>query len=828
MGINRTTAGIIDSDDFNRSDGAPGSGWDVQNGTVEIVSNKLRVSSNAGRVRSAAANRNEAVAQWSVCVNAGAAGGPIFRVQDDGDCYYLQFNSLSVVTLFRLAPPSSYAALTTSAGFSYTATVPFPVKAYWKDGVQKTWIGADGSVTRDATNTALDADGGTAGAHLNNTGNVEIDDYYLFRNNKVVVSNLPPGWKARIGSLVEEESSGTATIDLGKMLYPLPDLEILDDTDTLIETWDSDTHGPVAPGDEFEVTTDFPPDKPSIVDVGEITQNSAQITGSAYSNPGSLAHQATRVQVALRSDSGFTNPVVDDVVGAITVHTVTGLPSQAELVVRIAYQASNDQWSQWSDPAEFNTKAAAYPALQRTTRGYIAGPLAESSASAASLDFRKLMVDGPLPDAAVVQSLVTVATEHASSIAATSIGIRFASTSVFYYFQVQGPHPGTHVGQGRFLGPGTNDRIHFDVVGPNWPFPIGTPYPMKQQLFPDTNKLRGWLGSDAFPFGPGFFETAELTDADLLPTAGAGLRANHPLTSPPAVTSAVWTDYYVYAANTLRCTGLQQGDNFRAVNADNSIAFNAIANISGVAEDSLGGAYCPFLRVEVIRAGVVIASLEPDGGVFGGDEYAFQAVDPDIPPPVQRRTFERAWAFVLDGHVFYVLNQILDSSLLYDAITGQWCRWFGHEGITDTTMPFWNMWRGHVWKGRVLAADFERPIIWEMDPHSHLDEEEFVAPRRVTGYLPLRGSGSMRQGALRIIARKEDAAAPATLRLRVSDDNGKTWRDSAPVVLAPSSYSQRVEFRSLGRIRAPGRVFEIEDEGFARIEGADADLEGVE
>lgn len=194
-----------------------------------------------------------------------------------------------------------------------------------------------------------------------------------------------------------------------------------------------------------------------------------------------------------------------------------------------------------------------------------------------------------------------------------------------------------------------------------------------------------------------------------------------------------------------------------------------------------------------------------------------------------RRTLERAWAFTFDGHIFYVLNFVGEKALIYDITTKQWHRWSGQVALAEGGEPFWNMFRGIVWKGRVIAAGMEDNAVWELDPHSMLDEELTPIARKVTGFQSIRGSASQRQGSLRITARKEDAADPATITMRFSDDRGKTWSNPKTVVLASNSYSQRIEFRSLGRMRAPGRVWEISDTGgFVRIDGADADLEGEE
>lgn len=205
--------------------------------------------------------------------------------------------------------------------------------------------------------------------------------------------------------------------------------------------------------------------------------------------------------------------------------------------------------------------------------------------------------------------------------------------------------------------------------------------------------------------------------------------------------------------------------------------------------------------------------------------------DPNPEPSVIPEQREKAWAFVLDGHVFYVLNFTSRPALIHDLTTGQWHEWFTREFDPDDPGfepgGFWNMFRGIVWKGRVIAADAADPVVWELDPHSMLDEGVDPIRRAVTAFQPLRGRASARQGSLRLTATKEDVSESATIRMRFSDDGGSSWSSWRSVTLAADSVSRRIEWRSLGRVRAPGRIWEIEDTGgLVRIEGTDSDMEG--
>ncbi len=183
---------------------------------------------------------------------------------------------------------------------------------------------------------------------------------------------------------------------------------------------------------------------------------------------------------------------------------------------------------------------------------------------------------------------------------------------------------------------------------------------------------------------------------------------------------------------------------------------------------------------------------------------------------------ERAWAFTLDGHVFYVLSNVFGRSLVYDLTTGQWHQWF------TSGRSFWNMLRGIQWRGLTIAAGIEGGDIWEVDPTSYLDEGVSAIERTVTGFQPVRGGGSIRQGALRLTARREAlGVGGAVITMRFSDDGGHTWSRYFPVELQPEDVSKRIEFRGLGRMRAPGRIWEFSDTGgLVRIDGIDTDVDG--
>lgn len=197
------------------------------------------------------------------------------------------------------------------------------------------------------------------------------------------------------------------------------------------------------------------------------------------------------------------------------------------------------------------------------------------------------------------------------------------------------------------------------------------------------------------------------------------------------------------------------------------------------------------------------------------DAHAVLLVDALLLQP----PLEQGWAFSFDGHVFYVLNSVLGTSLVHDLTTGQWHGWVT---VGETA---WNVFRGTTWKGRVLGADAFSRSVWELDPDSALDEGVLPIERVVTAFQPVRGTASIPQGSLRLTARRDDTAGASIVRMRFSDDGGMTWSQYFEVSMQAGSTQQRIEFRSLGRMRHPGRLWEFSDAGgLVRIDGADTDV----
>lgn len=196
------------------------------------------------------------------------------------------------------------------------------------------------------------------------------------------------------------------------------------------------------------------------------------------------------------------------------------------------------------------------------------------------------------------------------------------------------------------------------------------------------------------------------------------------------------------------------------------------------------------------------------------------------PPGDENRT--RAWAFTLDGHLFYVLDLGQEGTYLYDMDTGQWwrARTGGYLG--------WNMRVGTTWQApnRVMAGDTLNGYVWEMSPTDLLDEEFRTIEHIVTGGVVTRSRVSLGVESVRIagsIGQVQDDIDGIATSMRFSDDAGKTWSEPMTVLIDQGNFDKEIAYRSLGSFAAPGRVFEFSDiGGMLRIDGADLFLENFD
>lgn len=195
----------------------------------------------------------------------------------------------------------------------------------------------------------------------------------------------------------------------------------------------------------------------------------------------------------------------------------------------------------------------------------------------------------------------------------------------------------------------------------------------------------------------------------------------------------------------------------------------------------------------------------------------------------------RAWTYSLDGHDFYVLRLATLWTVCLDLTTGQWSEWFGHS------LPYWRAHTGINWLGmgadtanrlygtNVVAGDDRAGILWMLDPTTGIDDGVTAGSaavefnRSVTGIVQQRMRASTPCGGVYLtVSLGQPIVAGAAITLDYSDDGGNSYVTAGSVTVDSTDYTQEIAFRSLGLIRAPGRVFRITDNGASvRINACD-------
>jgi len=200
-----------------------------------------------------------------------------------------------------------------------------------------------------------------------------------------------------------------------------------------------------------------------------------------------------------------------------------------------------------------------------------------------------------------------------------------------------------------------------------------------------------------------------------------------------------------------------------------------------------------------------------------------------------------SFAFSLDGHDFYVLRLGANETLVYDLTTGSWASWdSAQRNVLQANSGFnWASVLGSLDPNapstNVIMGDDTFSTLWTMTTDSGADSGPFEGDtarpfsRAVLGGIPLRDRASPRCNAATLTGSIGDPAmVTTTITMRYSDDNGRTYTNAGTVVVLPNDFLKEVRWRSLGLMRAPGRLFEIVDSGATvRIDGLDVDVGAI-
>lgn len=258
---------------------------------------------------------------------------------------------------------------------------------------------------------------------------------------------------------------------------------------------------------------------------------------------------------------------------------------------------------------------------------------------------------------------------------------------------------------------------------------------------------------------------------------------------------------------------------------------------SADAQESLSSSYTAFVVYQVPAETEEVAALH--------SEYVVNKEAPSInvsqiePMVVYRgrsqQPFLSAWKYTLDGHTFYVLRLGDEKTLVYDLSTKQWS-WYSSYGL--------DVWRGICgfnwaspsniaaeYGSNVVVGDDFFGTLWILNPKQGYDEHP-TAGRDIKRFFLREATGQITsnsrvfqpvfqvflEGSMGNAAKVD--GSPNTVSLKYSDDAGNSYRDAGVVTVVEGDYNQNLAWRSLGLIKAPGRLFKITDDGaLTRIDG---------
>lgn len=186
----------------------------------------------------------------------------------------------------------------------------------------------------------------------------------------------------------------------------------------------------------------------------------------------------------------------------------------------------------------------------------------------------------------------------------------------------------------------------------------------------------------------------------------------------------------------------------------------------------------------------------------------------------------RVWTYTMDGHDYYVLRLGNQETLVYDTYSQEWFTW------GTGTEELWSAYHGINWKGSgalsrtygsdVIVGHDGNGALFFLHPQAFTDDHPVdgdVTPvpfeRQIDGQAVKRGYSSERVYAVELLGSigEMDDATLTNVTLYSSDDEGHTYSDHGTVSITNADYGRRVDWRSLGSLTAPGRLFRILDDG---------------
>lgn len=228
--------------------------------------------------------------------------------------------------------------------------------------------------------------------------------------------------------------------------------------------------------------------------------------------------------------------------------------------------------------------------------------------------------------------------------------------------------------------------------------------------------------------------------------------------------------------------------------------------VSDVHAIAVGGQTAPYVFVHTANS-IAIGSDEGRATVLRVHEQdlvvvAATGVFPEGPLSVN------VFPYDLDGHVMYGLHIRGRGTFVYDLMTTQWCEW------QTADFPFWNAQYHVKWRDDYYASTKFENQLNLVDPNSVLDDSFRTNSFIATGRLESQDREYVANPEAQIFG--SIGLRGGDVNLRYSDDEGANWSDYETVTMAAGVRNANVMFYDLGSVTAPGRVFQIEDDGTLR------------
>lgn len=251
------------------------------------------------------------------------------------------------------------------------------------------------------------------------------------------------------------------------------------------------------------------------------------------------------------------------------------------------------------------------------------------------------------------------------------------------------------------------------------------------------------------------------------------------------------------------------GGNMLVSQADVIAVFNVPAASVQLSQADIGYTYQRKSKIQVSQADVIVI-------------YRGRVEDPRVV----------AWTFTLDGHDYYVLRLGTQTTLVYDTFSRQWYVWGSNEG------DLWRAYHGTNWRGalryaegfgsEVVVGDDGNGAIYLLNPDADEDDDALLGAERprkfrrrvVAQAIIPNGYDFVPCYGVQLFGSVGQDDVTSAVSLSISDDRGQTYFSVEDQTVPTGDTQYRLEWLSLGSMRAPGRLFRVTDDGaLRRIDG---------